>query len=132
MSKITITGNALVITSEMTLEDLLTIKKYRPDALILMGGKDNSEPMFGVDFSRRGGDVSEYGITFDGESHDEKKCACLTLGIPTEIDGDIKEWASDRVGSAVISLNKLEHLLPDVLKEIKEEKEAVMQSISLV
>lgn len=40
MAKITIAGDAVVITSSLKLDDIKTIAKYRPKALTLMGGDD--------------------------------------------------------------------------------------------
>ena len=48
MAKISIVGNAAVFTSEMTLEGLTIIQKYRPGALKLMGGENNKETLFTI------------------------------------------------------------------------------------
>ena len=40
MAKITIAGDAAVVTSAMKLEDIKTIEKYRPKELVLKGGED--------------------------------------------------------------------------------------------
>ena len=55
MAKVVIAGDAVVITSSMKLEDLLTIAKYRPDALVLKGGEDNKEVIFRVAANKKGG-----------------------------------------------------------------------------
>ena len=46
-------------------------------------------------------------------------------------DGDIKEWVADRIGTAIINLNKLEEKLPAVLEEIAAEKAEVMSNITV-
>ena len=46
MAKITIAGDAAVVTSAMKLEDIKTIEKYRPKELVLKGGEDGKEPIF--------------------------------------------------------------------------------------
>lgn len=48
MAKIVIAGDAVVVTSAMKLEDIKTIEKYRPKELVLKGGEDGKEPIFGV------------------------------------------------------------------------------------
>ena len=40
MAKITIAGDAVVVTSALKLEDIKTIEKYRRNALVLKGGED--------------------------------------------------------------------------------------------
>lgn len=129
MAKIVIAGEAVVITSAMKLEDLRTIAKYRPEALVLKGGEDGKEPIFAVTVTPRGGgDINQYGASFATESHDEAKLATITMvGLPT--DGDVREAVAERVGNAIINLNKLEETLPGVLAEIAAEKQAVLSNI---
>lgn len=131
MAKIVIAGEAVVITSTMKLEDLRTIAKYRPDALTLKGGKDGKEPVFAVSVTRSGdGDINQYGASFATESHDDAKLATITLvGLPA--GEDIREAVAERVGNAIINLNKLEETLPGVLQEIAAEKQEVLSNISV-
>ena len=130
-AKVVIAGDAVVVTSSMKLEDLLTIAKYRPDALVLRGGEDNKEKVFCISANKRGiGEINQYGATFGSESHDEAKLATITLGVCAG-EEDIKEVVADQLGSAIIKLRELEETLPAVLSEIAEEKAAVMSSISI-
>ena len=45
--------------------------------------------------------------------------------------GDVKDWVADRLGAAIISLNKLEEKLPAVLDEIAAEKANVLSNITV-
>lgn len=130
MAKIVIAGNAVVVTSSLKLEDIKTIKKYRPKALVLMGGEDKKEPIFVMDTCKDCGNITTYGAAFGCASHDDEKLATITMCME-EPQGDIKEWVADRLGGALMNLNKLEATLPDVLEEIKAEKAAVMENISV-
>ena len=47
------------------------------------------------------------------------------------VEGDVKEWVADRVGGAIINLNKLEEKLPRVLEEISRQKADVMNNITV-
>lgn len=131
MAKIVIAGEAAVITSSMKLEDLRTIRKYRPDALVLKGGDDGTEPIFAISVATSGGgDINQYGATFATESHDGAKLATITLvGLPG--GENIREAVAECVGSAIISLNKIEETLPGVLAEIAAEKQAVLSNITV-
>ena len=131
MAKVVIAGDAVVITSSMKLEDLLTIAKYRPDALVLKGGEDNKEVIFRVAANKKGvGEINKYGATFGSESHDEAKLATITLGLCAG-EGDFKEQVADMIGSAIIKLSDLEETLPEVLEQIAGEKAAVMETITV-
>lgn len=131
MAKVVIAGDAVVVTSTMKLEDLLTIAKYRPDALTLKGGEDNKEVLFRISANKNGfGEINKYGATFGSESHDEAKLATITLGLSAGA-GDVKEQVADMIGSAIIKLSDLEETLPEVLEKIAAEKAAVMETITV-
>ena len=132
MAKITIAGDAVVVTSAMKLEDLRTISKYRPNALTLMGGEDGKEPVFAISVIKNGlaGEINKYGASFGSETHDDEKLATITM-TACVAEGDIREVVADHIGSAIINLTKLEETLPAVLDEIAAEKAAVMDSITV-
>ena len=131
MSKITIAGDAVVITSTMKLEDLKTIKKYRPDALVLKGGEDGKEPIFMISVTESYGEINKYGASFASETHDDQKLATITMA--GEFVGDnILEAVADAFGASKANLDKLEATLPDVLAEIIAEKKSVMESITVI
>ena len=133
MAKITIAGSAVVITSELKLEDVKTVKKYRPEALTLMGGKNKDEAIFKIGVTECGpGEIGKYGACFDAVSYGDSGLATVTM-CRGEIndDTDIKELIADRFGSAVSKLNELEQTLPAVIEEIAAQKAAVIDSITV-
>ena len=132
MPKITVAGDAVVVTSAMKLEDLKTIAKYRPDALVLKGGEDGKEPIFAIATATGYGEINKYGATFCSESNDDAKLATITLNLTGSDRENIKEFIADKLGCAFSNLKKLEEILPDVLSEIKADKEAVMNNITIV
>jgi len=132
MAKITVAGNAVVVTSSMKLEDLEMIQKYRPEALTLKGGEDGKEPIFAITTADCGcGEITKYGATFAGETHDEEKLAVITLAFVDRV-ADIKEWIADKIGSAIMNLNKLEESLPAVAEALRSERKAVMDNITVL
>lgn len=131
MAKVTIVGNAAVFTSGMKLEELATIKKYRPKALCLMGGENNKEVVFVVDVGASGnGGLNNVGACFCAATHDDEQLACITTTMDG-IHGDIKEYVADKYGEALIHLNELEAKLPGVLAEIAEQKAGIMANITV-
>ena len=132
MSKITIAGNAVIVTAETTLSDLLKIQKYKPEALILMGGEDNKEPVFRI-LPKPGcaGSIDRNGAVFGAETHDAAKKAVITLGLTDPTD-DIVGLVADKLGSAVTALNKLEATFPSVLQQIDADRAAIMASIQVI
>lgn len=131
MAKIVIAGDAVVVTSSLKLEDIRTIAKYRPKELVLKGGEDGKEPIFAIGVTDGCGNINEVGASFGRETHDEEKLASITMCTGAGTTGDIKEWVADRIGGAIINLNKLEEKLPAVLEEIEAEKAEVMSNITV-
>ncbi len=129
MAKITIAGFAVVITSGMKLEDIRTIQKYRPEALVLRGGEDGKEPIFKIGVSKDAGRISKYGAEFASATYDEAKLATITLACEN-VEGDIKEFVADNIGANVMLLSKLETTLPAVLEEIAAQKAQILANIS--
>ena len=130
MAKIIIAGDAVVVTSAIKLEDLRNIKKYRPTALVLKGGEDGNEPIFAINVTNGNGDINQYGASFGAATRDDEKLATITLVAPG-VEGDIKEFVADKLGSALINLNKLEETLPGVIQSIASEKAQIMDNISI-
>lgn len=130
MAKIVIAGDAVVITSSMKLADIQTIQKYRPKELVLKGGEDGKEPIFAIGVTNGCGSINEVGASFGRASHDDEKFATITM-VTEGVAGDVKEWVADRIGGAIINLNKLEEKLPAVLAQIEGQKAEVMSNITV-
>lgn len=130
MAKITIAGDAVVVTSALKLEDIKTINKYRPQALVL---EEDDEPIFAIGITKGAGSINEVGASFGRESHDDDKFATITLIFDSkgkDKDG-LVEAVSDELGSAITNLIKLEAKLPAVLEEIAAEKAMIMSNITV-
>lgn len=130
MAKIVIAGDAVVITSSMRFADIQTIQKYRPEELVLKGGEDGKEPIFAIGITNGCGNINEVGASFGRASHGDEKFATITM-VTENVTGDVKEWVADRIGGAVINLNKLEEKLPTILAEIEGQKAEIMNNITV-
>lgn len=132
MAKILIAGEAVVVTSSMKLEDLKTVAKYRPKSLVLYGGEDGKEPLFGVCVAEKGsGFINGVGAEFANATRDDEKLACITMMGICKPGEDIKAAVAEKIGPAVMQLNKLEATLPAVLEEIEAERQAIMDNIQV-
>lgn len=131
MAKIYLAGDAVVITSALSLESLRTVKKYRPETLHLYGGKENEVLIFSV-LVDRGSAVCANAIAFNTATRDDEKLATLTTMLPESAKNtDVKEYLADEYGAVITNLNKIEAAIPAILEEIAAEKAAVMSNISI-
>ena len=126
--KVTVAGDAIVITSTLPLEDIKTVAKYRPKELTLYGGEDGKEPLFaiGVGFES----INQFGINFSTAARTEGKEAQITVSLPRDTK-EPKDYISDTYGAALIALGKLEEKLPGVIAEIEAEKAAIQANIEI-
>lgn len=128
MAKITIAGNSYVVTSEISMEDMETIKKFRPSALTL-ADPETKEALFKVGIGTSS--LNDYGISFGGISNDESKLATATLPIPADVE-NAKEYILDKAGLAIASLNKIEEHIAEALSEIRAERNAITENIEVI
>ena len=127
MAKITVAGDALVLSSKVRLEDYKLIAKYKPSALVLTD--EDGDPLFRVSCGT-GGDVSEYGVVFPGATR-EGGYACVTMVFRIPEETDIKDFIADNMGAAIINLEKIENSVPEVLRQIEAERAAVFNKIDV-
>ena len=93
-------------------------------------GVAGKEPIFAVGTTNGAGNINAFGASFGAETRDDEKLACITLFLDG-VTGDVKDWVADRLGAAIINLNKLEEKLPAVLDEIAAEKANVLSNITV-
>lgn len=137
MAKIIIAGDAVVITSSKTLEEIKTLEKYNPKALILAEADidclGNPIPgtfneVFKVATSSDKSSVSQHGVVFNGTSRGGEGFATATVVIPEGVE-DVNEYVMDTMGKAIIRLNVVEDSLSDAISEVVRDREAVKEHI---
>ncbi len=129
MAKIVIAGDAVVVKSDIKLEDIATIEKYRPNDLVLNGGEDGKEPIFRAGTTTGAGNINSVGASFGRADADGKAIITMVMSdVPTE---KAKDWVAGTLGAAITNLKALEDKLPAVLAAIAAEKAAVMESITV-
>lgn len=129
MAKVKKFGEAVVITSEAKLEDIRKIAKYRPKALVVMGGEDGKEPVFAVGLSaKRSGSINSFSVDFGGCN--EEGFAQVTVNYCGP-DTDVKAHLADSIGPQISMLSQLEAAWPAVIAEIDAEVAGIMANIEV-
>lgn len=130
MAHVTIAGDAVIFTSSMKLEDIKTVEKYNPKALILKGGEDGKEAIFRVATGECGG-INKYGVTFANETRGENG-GFATLTVAEEFDGDPAEFVAEKYGCAIANLNALEQSFGQAVDGIRAARQAVIDNITVI
>lgn len=130
MAKVKVIGEAAVVLSELKLDDLKKVAKYRPEALTLRGEDEKKSPIFKVGVSScRMGEIGAFGACFGAADGDG--FATITIA-PLAAEGeDLKEAVAEKIGPAILHLNKLEAKLPAVIEEIDAEHAAIIGNIEI-
>lgn len=129
MAKIKILGDACTIISDVTTEQLKTLKKFKPQTLKLID-PETKEITFAADIGP-GVSVSKYGIVFNSKNNEDK--AQVTVNLPTGMDNAAKkDYVRDNFGYTLLNLNTLERQITAVLEETAEEFTEIGNSIEIL
>lgn len=129
---IKVVGGVAVIESGAALETIKKVSKYRPNALKLFEGTGaNKEEVFVVGAAKAGlGAINQYGASF-GTATTADGNATITIAIPEGCD-DPKGFVMDKVGVAILNLNKVEAQLAGAIDEIDTEMDAIEANITVM
>lgn len=129
MSKIIITGSAIVLKSGLELATLKKLAKYQPAAMEARDEKDRL--VFKVAVAGEGeGSVSEKAIYFAPVTHDADGLATVTLSIPASVH-DAKDYVADLLGSVYPKLEALELHMIDASDEVDAAKAQMLENITV-
>lgn len=131
MARINVTGRALVITSEVKLDDWKSVQKYRGEALKLKEKDEdgNKKEVFRVMVDESGmGSVSNFGLCWGAADASGK--ATVTKLIPDNVE-DVESYIVDTFGSVVMNVNKIEEAIPGAIEDAAKEREAILESVTI-
>lgn len=130
--KITVVGDAVVVSTTKTMEELEKLEKYRPKALCLTEKDDDgvSNELFVVRTTTGKGSMNKWGATFNGSSRDDAKLATLTMAIPAGTENAL-EYVTELLGVGVLHLKKLEEQWDAALTELNGELTAIREAITV-
>ena len=120
-----ISGASAVLVSDVTLDDLKRVEKYAPEALKIVDD-DSNETLFKVQTVSGGGSVNKYGVCFGSYTNEGGK-ATVTVLLNSDLVDKIAA-VRDTMGTALLDLNKIEAIIPEVLADIAA-KEAEINAL---
>lgn len=134
MAKFIITGDAFVVTSSHTLEELKTLEKYDPKALSLFEADEDTgkkHEVFRVYTAASGkGGINVNGAQFACVSRDGSEAASITVLLPDGVE-DAKEYVNETFGPAIVKLEKVEAQLDEALAKVAADKAAIDAKITI-
>lgn len=133
MAKITVSGDAIVITSSLTLENIQTLKEYEPNALTLYEADENGkkQPVFSVDTCKGAGSINALGACFSRETRGDDKRAVITILIDEKVGEDVVDYITATYGRAINMLEKIEAQVPAALERATAFKTGMRNKITL-
>lgn len=131
--KINIVGNALVVTSKMSLANIKLLEKFDPKALSVYEADEDGhkQQVFRVSSTTGDGVIGKYGACFADETRDEEKLATVTMTIPRTVTNAV-DWAEDNIGVAVAYLEKVEAQATAALEVVAAKRKALREAIEVI
>ncbi len=129
MAKVKIVGDAFVISTVLTLEELKSLKKFNPKALVLFDAENKKEAIFGIDVGDTAR-ISEMGITFTSADNEGKASATFTISTGLSAV-EKKQKVADMFGRAILNLNALESVIGTQLADFNEAVAEIEASIEV-
>ena len=130
MAKIIVTGDAVVLKSNVTLEEIKKLAKYQPDALNMMDDK-GKETLYTITVAKAGnGTAGKFGISFAPETHDAEGLATVTNLIPEGVN-DAKEYAAEKFAIAFNALEKMEANMATMAEAVDAAHQKMVESITV-
>lgn len=120
-----ILGTSFTLTSNVKMEDIVKLKKFSPESLILKTEK--GEPRFSIGIGSAA--ISAHGITFNGANQED--LAQVTLTIPTDVE-DKQQYVADQYGLAMLTLSEMEDHIAKEMKILAGKFETISKSITTV
>jgi hypothetical protein len=128
--KIQITGDAFVITSSLSAEDIKYVAKTAPSKLNVYEGEgDDRNVVFAISYKEGANNIASFGITFGGKTRDDKGLATFTGLIPAGT-ANAKDFVADVVAPVVAHLNTLETSVVADAKTLKDQRKELLSKIS--
>lgn len=127
-----VAGNAMVVQSSLTLEQLRTLQARRPCTLKLYDENDDEIFLMTV-ASTDNGSIDNNGVAW-GKVPVEG-CACVTiLGVPAGTAEEKKKKIEEHYGSALTNIKFLEDKIAEngVFADVEAEKAAVINTIEVM
>ena len=121
--KVTVNGNALVLTSDIKAKEIELLKKVNPSALKLKDEDGND--IFAIGLSANGG-INKNGVSFDGKTRDEDKLATVTVNVPAGTK-DVEQWVSDTVLPVWDNLTKISEQITAAGEKYGADKAALLE-----
>lgn len=116
--KVKIAGNAVILSTDIKLEDLNKLNKRYPEALCLYQmEQDEIIELFRVLPTNTTSNISKYGIVF--AEQDTNGNARATILLPENVENK-KEYLKEEFGMALIYLNKILIKAKDYAQELNE------------
>lgn len=130
MAKIKTLGDTLMVSTDLTKNEIETAERHVPEALTLKN--EEGSAYFSIAFSNVG-NVSKYGVNFNCIGTD----GCVSVNVPNVLTGDhsdtVKErfLIEDKYASVLFNLIKIEAQVRAAIGQVREMIDSVSESIEI-
>lgn len=133
MAKVTLAANAAIFKADsITVKQIETLEKHKPEALELRTGKENETVLFSIGISGDKGSLTDNGALFSKTAITPDGKAAITVDIPNFASPEAaKEFIADKFGVALDRLSQLEATIGGQVEDVEAKRAAVIESIEV-
>ena len=122
-------GSACIVKSTLKPEEIRTLKKLHPEELVMTD--EDGDPVFAIDIDEGiPGTINSNGACF-GNSTSENGNATITVLLDPETEDPVG-MVYEKLGKALVNLDKMEKQLAEKIPELQEEERRVRSMISRI
>ena len=134
MKNMKVLGNSLTITSDLTKDEIVSLQKYAPEALVLTRKNEDenyTEEYFRVSYREGCDNVSQYGVCFPNTNASGN--VTVTALIPSELSVEKrKEFILDNFQSIATNLVLVEEQAKTALETVKKNRDEFANKVKFL
>lgn len=128
-AEVKIAGSAAIVISSLTPDDIKRIKKFHPEAMVMVD--ENGDPVFAIDIDEETpGSINSNGACFS-KTTDANGKATITVLLDPEIENP-KETVYEQIGGALHNLKEMEEHIAEVLPDLEAEENEIKAMITCI
>ena len=133
MLKTTIVMNEVIISSGYTPEEIMKIKRFSPETLVVKDDDGNEVFTYSYDVDAHSErPISKFGVTFSTVTNDGKAAGVMQLPEFLETIEEKKQWIAENLGAGLQYASQMEVGFDTKLEEINASINAIVEDIEVI
>ena len=125
--KIEAKGHSLIITTDLTVDQLAIVNRIKPEALKVTD--ENGDVVFSLGLTSSSGTVCKGGVRFSDTTFNTDGKATITAEIRATSADEVRDFVAHEYAGAIRYIKEFETSIPALAAQLKAEEDALKDSI---